>query len=295
MIKAELLKSSISPKGDHLYTFRLTYPLMIHAHLLTHRVFSRSVSSSRAIPTKTLIQQVREKSTAPVLFRKNNAGMQPLEVLGDADNNLAHNVWALGAEQAIGIAEQLHKLGVHKELANRGLYAYQHAETILTTSYLSNFFEQRIHRAQYEISELAIAMRDQVERTEPQLLAPNSLHLPFSESNKGDFGSLLKKVVINVSKTAAASYARTHVDQPFHKHVDRVHGLLHANPPHQSPFESVAVATDIDYGRSGNLAPSYIQLRSSPNHMNSLRNFVDNHVLSDSFKEWKADQNQPKV
>ena len=43
----------------NLWTFELTYPRYIHSEFMTHRVFSRNASSSRAIPVKRMIEQVR--------------------------------------------------------------------------------------------------------------------------------------------------------------------------------------------------------------------------------------------
>ena len=44
---AKILLDSIGPNGARLTTFELTYPRMVHAELMTHRLFSRNSASSR--------------------------------------------------------------------------------------------------------------------------------------------------------------------------------------------------------------------------------------------------------
>ena len=60
MIEAKIIADSISQTNARLTTFQLVYPRMVHAELMTHRVFSRNASSSRAIPVAKIIQQVIE-------------------------------------------------------------------------------------------------------------------------------------------------------------------------------------------------------------------------------------------
>ena len=54
-IQAKIIADSISDTGKRITTFQLLYPRFIHAELMTHRVFSRNASSSRAIPVKKMI------------------------------------------------------------------------------------------------------------------------------------------------------------------------------------------------------------------------------------------------
>ena len=39
---AKIIADSVNPVGDRLTTFELCYPRMVHAELMTHRVFSRT-------------------------------------------------------------------------------------------------------------------------------------------------------------------------------------------------------------------------------------------------------------
>ena len=57
--EAKVITDSISEQGIRLTTMQLRYPKFIHGEFMTHRVFSRNASSSRAIPTAKLIEEVR--------------------------------------------------------------------------------------------------------------------------------------------------------------------------------------------------------------------------------------------
>ena len=58
-ISAKVVKDSISPQGIRITTLEIEYPRIIHAEMLTHRVFSHCNSaSSRAIQVSKVIELV---------------------------------------------------------------------------------------------------------------------------------------------------------------------------------------------------------------------------------------------
>jgi thymidylate synthase ThyX len=61
MTTALIIEDSINRAGVRLVTMQLRYPRFVHAEFMTHRVFSRNASSSRAIPVAKMIKQVREE------------------------------------------------------------------------------------------------------------------------------------------------------------------------------------------------------------------------------------------
>src|SRR6267154_4788885 len=85
MISAEVICDSISDHGKRLTTFKNRNPKFIHGEFMTHRVISRNASSSRAVPTKKLLEEVRSDSlrAGPVFWGANQKGMQ-------AANELRH-------------------------------------------------------------------------------------------------------------------------------------------------------------------------------------------------------------
>ena len=76
MIEAKIIKDSYGASGVRLTTFVLTYPRFMHSEFMTHRVFSRNASSSRAIPVAKQIQMVIDNPAIPLAFTKNKPGMQ---------------------------------------------------------------------------------------------------------------------------------------------------------------------------------------------------------------------------
>ena len=84
-INAKIIADSISDANIRLTTVQLRYPRFIHAELMTHRVFSRNASSSRAIPVERLIQDIIDDTAMPLKWFKNKPGMQGgIEVFGEA-------------------------------------------------------------------------------------------------------------------------------------------------------------------------------------------------------------------
>lgn len=55
--EVKIIEDSIF-NGSRLTTFQLKYPRFIHSEFMTHRVFSRNASSSRAIPVSKMIAYV---------------------------------------------------------------------------------------------------------------------------------------------------------------------------------------------------------------------------------------------
>jgi hypothetical protein len=58
LIQATIVADSVGADAPRLTTFQLIYPRFIHAEVMTHRVFSRNASSSRAIPTSKMLEAI---------------------------------------------------------------------------------------------------------------------------------------------------------------------------------------------------------------------------------------------
>ena len=61
MISAKVILCSQSNEqgAPPIWTMQLRYPRFIHAEFMTHRVFSRNASSSRAIPVKKQLEDAK--------------------------------------------------------------------------------------------------------------------------------------------------------------------------------------------------------------------------------------------
>lgn len=184
MITATIIADSVSPEGKRLTTMQLRYPRFIHAEFMTHRVFSRNASSSRAIPVERMIEDLRRDPAMPIYWGSNKPGMQAGEELEDRDLSIAKKRWLYAMNDAINRAQELMDLGLHKQIANRILEPWAHINVVVTATEWANFFALRAHPdAQPEIKALAEAMMAAMGQSDPVLLAPDQWHLPYVDLN----------------------------------------------------------------------------------------------------------------
>jgi len=135
IITAKVIEDSVAESnGVRLTTLQLQYPRFIHAEFMTHRVFSRNASSSRAIPVAKVIEQVRTDPAMPIHWGKNQPGMQANEELQGDERAQAIRQWKLAAERAADCANIMNTLGVHKQVANRLLEPFQYMHVIVTAT-----------------------------------------------------------------------------------------------------------------------------------------------------------------
>jgi thymidylate synthase ThyX len=105
--KVNIITDSISPIDARLTTFTLSYPRFIHAEVMTHRVFSRNASSSRAIPVKRIIGQVIDDPALPIYWGKNQKGMQAEEEIDPTRASAATRIWLTARDDAVAHAREL--------------------------------------------------------------------------------------------------------------------------------------------------------------------------------------------
>lgn len=250
-ITAKVLADSISPEGIRLTTFELRYPRFIHSEMMTHRVFSRNASSSRAIPVQRMIEDLRRDPAMPEFWGTNKPGMQAGEELDADARGICQCIWLDAMHTAIGKAEWLMKNGLHKQIANRILEPWAHINVVCTATDYANFFALRAHPdAQPEIRILAEAMMAAIGQSDPVLLAPGQWHLPYisdsdiedacaGEEPGTDFIETLKRV--SVARCARVSYL-THDGRPTSVEEDLAlyERLVVSQPSHSSPAEHQA-------------------------------------------------------
>lgn len=241
---AEVLLDSVNPAGQRLTTFVLRFPRFVLPEFNTHRMFSRNASSSRAIPTAKLMQQLGDDPVIPVEWGRNQSGMQAREVLDATGAAAAAAEWLRARDTALAHAEQLRATGVHKQIVNRLLEPWMWASVIVSSTTYDNFFTLRCHPdAQPEIKRLADLMRAAYQASSPVRRPAGEWHLPFV----GDDDRALspeEQRQVSVARCARVSYL-THggtrdieADKQLHQR------LLDAG--HWSPFEHVAVAAADD-------------------------------------------------
>jgi len=241
-ISARVIEDSISPGGVRLTTLQLRYPRFIHAEFMTHRVFSRNASSSRAIPVAKMIEQVRTNPAMPVHWGKNQPGMQASAEMQGQELETMMRAWQQAAREAAATAEFMEKHGLHKQVANRILEPFQFISVIVTATEWDNFFALRAHPdAQPEIQALAIVMKTAMEQSTPKALKHGVWHLPYvqdQEREQLDIETLLKA---SAARCARVSYLTHDGENPtIEKDIALYDRLVGSVPLHASPIEHQA-------------------------------------------------------
>lgn len=265
-ITAKIIADSVSPQGVRLTTMQLRYPKFIHGELMTHRVFSRNASSSRAIPVERLVKDVIDDPAMPVWWGKNQPGMQAAEELDDQELNytgrdgmpttarqIAVDHWLNARGRAVDQAMVLYKLGAHKQIVNRIIEPWCHINVVCTATDYENFFVLRRHSgAQPEMRVLADAMWDARGQSVPNLLKPGEWHLPYITDDEliSDDCSLkghLTLVKLSVARCARVSYLTHDFRTPdVGEDLKLYDRLVGSEPLHASPCEHQATPDPLD-------------------------------------------------
>lgn len=260
-----LILSSIAD-GVAIHTLQLRYWRAIHAEFMTHRVFSRNASSSRAIPVDKVLQVVRESPAGPLHWGQNQSGMQAdqecdelVEVpvlLTEAFFAWAHKAkvaaphfprvprewaWAFSAHLAASMSESFKQAGYHKQITNRLTEPFQMINVVVTSTEWENFFDLRCHRdAMPEFQALAKEIQQKLLEAKPQELAPGEWHLPYLLPEEAGL-ACGEKLALSTARCASVSYRTVEGSLMTAERAKEVFGkLMGSKPWHASPTEHQA-------------------------------------------------------
>ena len=239
-IKADVIAHSrpwwAKDDKNDIFTMELQYPRFIHSEFMTHRMFSRNASSSRAIPAGRMMQMVTEDPAMPVQWGKNQKGMQAYQTFDEDEARVLEQVWLNGLKDATTHTGVLLAQGLHKQLANRIMEPWAHITVVVTATEWDNFFNLRDHHAaQPEIQDLARKMKLVQAHSVPNILEDGQWHLPYALTG----GTKKDAIRTSVAGCARVSYKNhdgsnrtTRADVELH---DTLLGM-----GHMSPFEHQA-------------------------------------------------------
>jgi thymidylate synthase ThyX len=235
---ARVLADSVSPAGIRLTTLEVRFPRFILSEFNTHRVFSRNSASSRAVPTKKMIERVLENPAMPVEWGVNKAGMSASEILTEEQAELAKEEWLQARDSAVQHVRTLQEFNVHKQVINRVLEPFMWHTVIVTATEWTNFFNLRLaENAQPEIRVAARLMFDAKAASEPNSVALGEWHLPLVQNDERSLPiEALKKV--SAARCARVSYLTHDGKRDIEKDIELCERLRHDR--HLSPFEHVA-------------------------------------------------------
>lgn len=248
---ANIIAHSVDKTQKEIITFELEYPRFVHSELMTHRVFSRNASSSRAIPINKMIKLVQDNPAMPTYWGENRPGMSAIKEIEDVE--AAKGVWLSSMEQTIKHVEMLDELGVHKQITNRILEPYQMIKVLVTSTEWNNWFWLRDHPdAQPEIETLALLMAEAKSSSEPFFLNEDEWHLPYIDRKRIDgkviygnytddaFQELQLSDALKVSSSLCAQTSYRIANNSLEKALEVYEKLVVSEPVHASPFEHQA-------------------------------------------------------
>lgn len=246
-ITAKVIAHSRAEGSPDLITLECRYPRFIHAEFMTHRVFSRNASSSRAVPVARMIQDVLDDPAMPVAWGSNKPGMQAGDELPHWE--IARDCWLDAKDAAVHRANEMMNLGAHKQIVNRILEPFAHISVVVTATEWDNFFMLRCHPdADPTMRALAEAMRDAIEGSAPRHA---EWHLPYVSDGELWAHGADVSALISAARCARVSYLNHDGTAPdIDKDLALAKRLLDSR--HMSPFEHQSHATPGHPGRNFN-------------------------------------------
>lgn len=241
-IEVKILADTVSPIGIRLTSMQLRYPRIIHAELMTHRVFSRNASSSRAIPVERQIQDIINDTAMPVRWGKNQRGMQDA---GDHDalvrGQSPEAAWNLARDFAVWVAMGFVEAGYHKQVVNRLLEPFSHISVVVTSVYWENWYALRDHEdADPTIRALASEMKLLHDESVPTVRLMGDWHLPYISNSERDQYDVEDLKKMSAARCARVSYNNHDGDPPTYEEDMALFNRLMGNPAHASPLEHQA-------------------------------------------------------
>lgn len=234
-IRAEIVEDSLFHTGVRCTTALVIYPLMVHGEFMTHKVFGRCASSSRAIPFKTMLARAIKDPAMPVSFGKNQKGMQAGAELTGWRLWLVKQIWLKAMWPVVLMAMLMHKLGVHKQVVNRLLAPWSHITVVMTSVYWDNFFLLRCHEAaDPTMRALADALYAARAASIPRKLAEGQWHQPFVTEDERNALPLENTLKISSERCARTSYGNNEGYDPTFRLYNQ---LVESVPVHASPLE----------------------------------------------------------
>lgn len=263
-ISAKIIADSINESGNRLTTMELRYPRCIHSEFMTHRVLSRNSASSRAIPVAKLIESIRRDPFVPLVWGKNQKGMQGGEECNEEVSFLAtvegdfvqvlgsrEDAWLKAMDNAINTAEAFAEAGYHKQIVNRLLEPWMHITVCVSGTQWSNFLALRDHEAaEPHMQMLARKIGAGLRGSEPRRLDIGDWHLPYvtDEERRGVASSALHLLArVSAARCARTSYLLHNGERPTDADdVALYERLAKDRPMHASPLEHPATPDNGD-------------------------------------------------
>jgi len=272
-IEARIVEDTKAHNGARLTTWELKYPKFLHGELMTHRVFSRNASSSRAVPSAKMLRLVREDPAHPHAWGMEQRGMQARDVFTGEELESAMLLWREAARSAADYADKLKAHGLHKQIVNRVTEAFSHIHTVVTTTETDNFFGLRCDAdAQPGMEELSWLMADSfysssarrldlMQPKDPMKRRAVDWHLPYVGLEERSGMDLNDALQASTARCARVSYILHSGDKTSQVEDSKLHNMLF-DQKHMSPFEHQGTPLVKRTDQSGNFR-GFLQYRAT--------------------------------
>lgn len=237
MIEACVIADSVTPYSlTRLTTFELTMPKCLLAQFNTHGMVRRNAESSRARPTKAILQQLNEDPYLPPVWNYRQRGMQPAGPMDYVDSQcMKHLEWRLRKFTMATVLE-MEKLKAAKEDINRYLEPWMYCKVVASSTNWENYWKLRAHgpEAQAAHGMLARAMLAAYEASTPIEREPRSYkirealdytsdwHLPYVTDQERTEQPANILTQMSAARCGRVSYARQGQIKSPEEDVERV-------------------------------------------------------------------------
>lgn len=264
---ARVIADSITDDGHRLTTFEATCWRPVLAEQNTHRMMSRNSASSRAIPVTKQLERFDDEFATPLVWPKEQKGMQGGSALEGDDLIDAQILW-------FDLADTIHdkiddyvaehpeaESRLHKSMLNRWLEVGLWQTQIISATSWEGYFWQRCHKdAEPHIRAMAEAIEAAYGASIPEHLDLGEWHLPYWAGNAGhendnndaiELASGAPDKMLEIAKQCSAarcarvSYLTQGGERDLNEDLN-LYARLTSNrvgsedPPHASPLEHVA-------------------------------------------------------
>lgn len=246
MFRPKEVSAKVSVLADSVFegvrntTWKLEYWRAMHGEFMTHRVFSRNASSSRARPSKVVRKQVLQNPAGPIEWLSNKSGMKGGEPLSPLKAAACDFLWfQVGAKFNAGLSWSLEKLGAHKQFANRCMEPWEYIHVVATATETDNFYILRDDDyAQPEIRQVAVNMRSTQADSLPRKLSEGEWHLPFVTEEERETMTVEELLVCSTARCARTTFADFDGSKPsYQRDLGTYTKLVGSDPMHMSPSE----------------------------------------------------------
>jgi len=259
-IKVKVLARTSAPARPEVLTVQLTLPRVILAELNTHRMISKSVASSRAVPYSKLKSRIEANPYMP-WPQKNKKGMQSIEDYTEEERQLFWEKHLKQLQVTLDYCDDLiSSLNPHKQFVNRYLEPWMMVDAICTATDWTNFLALRDHEAAEPAFQV---LANKVHKAYLEYPAtPGKWHLPLMTNLPPDIQRETDRQIAEIAERqniegdpenlkALASAGRCASISYFNHEsgkvdvaadIDRAYKLMFHKPGHMSPFEHVCTS-----------------------------------------------------